>query len=139
VTLAGCPRPSSDPASAAAATPASAVAERGRKLAEAVDRIFADIYSASEATRSGADEAPSAQVERALAPYEKLAARYGFQPLEPPEGGRSYLREKYLLIVLYSGRWGISDRTLDPDRGGKLIAAGIASNSLDDWLQRNMK
>ena len=39
------------------ATPASTVAERGRKLAEAVDRIFADIYSASEATRSGADEA----------------------------------------------------------------------------------
>jgi len=41
--------------------------------------------------------------------------------------------------VLYIGRWRISDRTLDPDRGGKQIAAGMASNSLDDWLQRDMK
>lgn len=101
--------PSSDPATAAAATPASAVAERGRKLVEAVDRIFADIYSASKVTRSGADKAQSAQVERVLAPYEKLAARYGFKPLEPPEGSRSFLLEKYLPIVLYSGRWRISD------------------------------
>jgi len=73
--------PSSDPATAAAATPASAVAERGRKLIEAVDRIFADIYSVSKVTRSGADKAQSAQVERVLAPYEKLAARYGFEAL----------------------------------------------------------
>ena len=131
--------PSSDPATAAAATPASAVAERGRKLIEAVDRIFADIYSVSKVTRSGADKAQSAQVERVLAPYEKLAARYGFKPLEPPEGSRSFLRDKYLPIVLYSGRWGISDCTLDPGRDGKLISAWMASNSLDDWLQRNMK
>jgi hypothetical protein len=74
-----------------------------------------------------------------LALYEKLAARYGFKPLAPPEGARSFLLDKYLLIVLHSGRWGISDRTLDPGRGGKLISAGMASNSLDDWLQRNMK
>jgi hypothetical protein len=104
--------------------------ERGRKLAEAVERVFADIYGASEAARSGTGEAQSAQVERVLVPYEKLAARYGFKLLEPPEGARSYLRDKYPLIVLYSGRWGISDRTLDPDRGGKPIAAGMASNSL---------
>ena len=113
--------------------------ERGRKLAEAVERVFADIYSASEATRSGAGEEHSAEVERVFVPYEKLAARYGFKPLEPPEGARSYLRDKYLLIVLHSGRWGVSDRTLDPDRGGKLIAAGMASNSLSDWLERNIK
>ena len=131
--------PSSDPATAAAATPASAVAERGRRLVEAVDRIFADIYNASKVTRSGADKAQSAQVERVLAPYGKLAARYGFKPLEPPEGSRSFLLEKYLPIVLYSGRWRISDRTLDPGRDGKLISAWMASNSLDDWLQRNMK
>ena len=61
VTLAGCPRPRSDPAPTAAATPASAVVERGRKLAEAVDRVFAVIYSASEATRSGADKAQLAE------------------------------------------------------------------------------
>jgi len=44
-----------------------------------------------------------------------------------------------MLIVLGVGRWGISDRTLDPERGGKRIAAGMASNSLDDRLHRNMK
>ena len=72
----------------------------------------------------GTGEPQSVQVERAL---------------EPSEGGRSYFREKYLLIVLDGGRRGISDRTLDPDLGGKLIAAGMASNSLDEWLQRNIK
>ena len=73
VTAVGYRRPGCEPAPAAAATPASAVAERGRKLAEAVERVFADIYSASEATRSGAGEAQLAQGERALMPYEKLA------------------------------------------------------------------
>ena len=35
--------------------------ERGRKLAEAVDRVFAVINSASEATRSGAGKAQLAE------------------------------------------------------------------------------
>jgi len=70
-------------------------------------------------------------------PYEKIASYYGFKAVASRQGARFYVHGKYLLGVLDNGRWGMSDRTLEPQRGGRLVAEGTSIISLEAWLKQN--
>src|SRR5438445_8487516 len=111
MTVSPCPLVGNDssPIPVPVATPSLGVVASGRKLAEAVNRVLDDIYSAPEGTGPDATK----ELDRFFSQYEKLAIRYGLKPIARRQRARFYLRDQYLLGVLDNGRWGISDRTLE--------------------------
>lgn len=126
-----CPRTNRNPSSAAVASQATT---QGRALADAWNRVLLDIYSAPGITSSVRTKGPLAQV---FSPYEKVASYYGFKAVASRQGARFYVHSKYLLGVLVNGHWGMSDRMLEPQRGGRLVAEGTSLISLEAWLKQN--
>ncbi len=133
-----CPRPNRNSSSTVVASPTTT---QGRALTDALNRVFADIYSSpysapgiSGSVRTNERPAASAEV---FHPYEKIASYYGFKAVASRQGARFYVHGKYLLGVLDNGRWGMSDKTLEPQRGGRLVAEGTSINSLEAWLKQN--
>ncbi len=129
--LVACPRPNRNSSSTVVASPTT---RQGRALTEALNRVFADIYSAPGVSGSVQTNKRLAQV---FNPYDKVASYYGFKAVASRQGARFYVHSKYLLGVLDNGRWGMSDRTLEPQRGGRLVAEGTSIISLGAWLKQN--